>query len=128
MKYFCVFLVWAISAGLSRYENEIAPIPSARTAAYKESREYIARDAAAHTECKSAMLDNAPDIAAYYGYADMPLYSPEGNFDVLYVLNDIFRLDEPDMYEELYRHNLDDNNILKIRVNNDTVVFKKYLR
>jgi hypothetical protein len=31
------------------------------------------------------------------------------------------------MYEELARHNLDEDNILKIRVNDKTVVFKKIL-
>jgi hypothetical protein len=58
----------------------------------------------------------------------MPRYSPEGRFDVLYVFNNIFIMHEPDMYEELLRHNLDDKNILKIRVNDETVIFKKYLR
>jgi hypothetical protein len=130
LKIFCVFLVWAFSSALSetKHDGGSASIPGNGTEAYRESREYIARDAAAHPECKSAMLDNAPDIAAYYGYADMPAYSPEAGFDVLYVLNNIFFIHEPDMYEELARHNIDDNNILKIRVNNETVVFKKILR
>jgi hypothetical protein len=131
LKIFCVFLVWAFSSALSETTHDgggSASIPGGGTEAYKESREYIDRDAAAHPECKSAMLDNAPDIAAYYGYTDMPAYSPETGFDVLYVLNNIFLIHEPDMYEELARHNLDDSNILKIRVNSETVVFKKILK
>ncbi|MDR3355643.1 MAG: hypothetical protein LBO04_00435 [Spirochaetaceae bacterium] len=105
-----------------------ASIPGGGTEAYKEAREYIAKDAASHPEYKSAMLDNAPDIAAYYGYPDMPLYSPQGGFDILYVFNSIFIMHEPDMYEELLRHKLDDANILKVRVNDETVVYKKYLK
>ncbi|MDR2097846.1 MAG: glycosyltransferase family 39 protein [Spirochaetaceae bacterium] len=130
LKYFCVFLVWAFSSALSEMRHDgggSASIPGGGTEAYKEAREYIAKDAAAHPEYKAAMLDNAPDIAAYYGYPDMPLYSPQGGFDILYVFNSIFIMHEPDMYEELLRHNIDDSNILKIRVNDETVIYKKYL-
>jgi hypothetical protein len=130
LKIFCVFLIWALTSALSetKHNGGSASIPGNGSAAYKESRDYIARDAAAHAGLKSAMLDNAPQIAAYYGYNDLPLYSPEGQFDVLYVLNGIFNMHEPDMYEELIKHDLDDDDLLKIRINEEKVVFKKYLR
>jgi hypothetical protein len=70
------------------------------------------------------MLDNAPAIAAYYGYDDIPAYSVGEPCDVIYVLNSIFFSEESDMYEALAEHNLAGTNLLKIRVNHETLVFK----
>jgi hypothetical protein len=70
------------------------------------------------------MLDNAPVIAAYYGYDDIPAYSADEPCDVIYVLNSIFVFGESFMYEALQKHNLADTNVLKIQVDHETLVFK----
>jgi hypothetical protein len=134
LKYFCALFIWTFSSALSEagYSFGSDSIHGDKTEAYKEAREYIALDSAAHSECRSAMLDNSPDIAVYYGYTNLPSYPPPpqvaaSDFDVLYVLNDIYHIHEMEMYDELNMHNIDDYNLLKICVNNDTVVFKKYL-
>jgi hypothetical protein len=72
------------------------------------------------------MLDNAPANAAYYGFDAIPAYSP-GDTGILYVFNNIFFMHENEMYDELSAQGLSDSNMLKIRVNDDTVVFKKFL-
>jgi 4-amino-4-deoxy-L-arabinose transferase-like glycosyltransferase len=126
LKMLCVFLVWTFSLCLyeTPHDGGSASIPGNGTEAYREARGYIALDAASHPRKKSAMLDNAPEIAAYYGYEDIPAYSADESWDVLYVLNSIFNIHEPDMYEALREYNIDDANLLKIRVNSDTLVFK----
>jgi hypothetical protein len=126
LRMLCVFLVWAFSVCLYETQNNggSASIPGDGTKAYKEARGYIAHDAASHPEKRSAMLDNAPAIAAYYGYDDIPAYSAEEPCDVIYVLNSIFVFGESDMYEALREHNLAGTNVLKIRVDHETLVFK----
>jgi hypothetical protein len=126
LRILCIFLVWTFSVCLYETHNNggSASIPSDGTRAYKEARGYIAYDAASHPQKKSVMLDNAPAIATYYGYSDLPAYSAEEPCDVIYVLNNIFFSSESDMYEALREHNLADANLLKIRVNHETVVFK----
>ena len=78
LKYFCALFIWTFSGALSEsgYSFGSDSLHGDKTEAYKEAREYIARDAAAHPEYRSAMLDNAPDIAAYYGYTDILDYPP----------------------------------------------------
>jgi hypothetical protein len=127
IKYFCIFIVWAFALGLyeTTHDGGIASIPGNGTESYKEARAFIAADSAAHPQKKSAMLDNAPEVAKYYDYDDMPHWTKEGGFDVMYVFNDIFYMHEYDMYDTLANHGFDDK-ILKIRINDDTFVFKKY--
>jgi hypothetical protein len=126
-KYFCIFIVWAFAVSLYEtvHDGGNASIPGDGTEAYKEARAYIAADSAAHPEKKSAMLDNATQIAKYYGYSDIPQWTQDGGYDVMYVFNNIFFMHEYDMYDTVAEHGFD-NAILKIRVNHDTVVFKKY--
>jgi hypothetical protein len=129
LKLLYIFLIW--SCGICLYETRhnggSASIPGNGTEAYKEAREYIARDAAAHREHRAAMLDSAPAIAAYYGFEEIPAYSPEKSFDVLYVLNNIFFIHEADMYEALQKQGIADTHLLKIRVDDDELVFKKIM-
>jgi hypothetical protein len=125
-RMFCVFLVWAFSLCLYETKNTggSASIPGNGTNPYKEARGYIALDAASHPQKKSVMLDNAPEIAAYYGYDDIPAYSADEPCDVIYVLNNIFFQFESDMYDALRKHKLPDTNVMKIRVDDETVIFK----
>jgi hypothetical protein len=125
IKYFCVFIVWAFALCLyeTTHDGGNASIPGNGTEAYKEARAYIAADSAAHTQQKSAMLDNAHEIAKYYGYDYITRWTKDGGFDCLYVFNNIFFMHEDDMYDTLAKHGLDDK-ILKIRINDDTFVFK----
>jgi hypothetical protein len=126
LRMVCVFLVWAFSVCLYETQNNggSASIPGDGTKAYKEARGYIALDAASHPEKRAAMLDNAPAIAAYYGYDDIPAYSAKELCDVVYILNSIFVFGESDMYKALREHNLADTKVLKIRVDHETLVFK----
>jgi hypothetical protein len=128
-KYFCIFLIWAFSANLyeTKHDGGSASIPGNGTEAYKEARAYIAADTAAHPDIKSAMSDNAPEIAAYYGYENLPAYTPDGEFAVVYFLGDIFYIHESDMYNKLHEYGLNDNNLLKIHVNDTELVFKKIM-
>jgi hypothetical protein len=119
LKAFSLLLVWSTIIAL--YEAT----PGGDFAYYRESRAYIAGDAAAHPENNSAMLDNAPQNAHYYGYSDIPVYTPEEKIDVLYIFNNMFMMQESNMYDVLGYYGLDDTNMLKIRVNDELVVFKK---
>jgi len=115
--------------------NEITPdIPGGGIEGYKEARAYIASDAASHPEQKAAMLNNAPANAAYYGYPNLPSYAENTQADVLYVLNDIFNIHEINMYDELRKHNINEEDMLKIyfdfkyRLGDGNVIFKYYLK
>jgi uncharacterized membrane protein len=123
LKFLTIFLVWAVSIAL--YSGKPG-IPGGGYEYYRESRTYIAADAAAHPENRSAMLNNAPQNAHYYGFADMPEYSPDDPPDVLYVFNTIFNMHEQDMYRELDMYGLDDTNMLKIYPSDSIVIFKKH--
>ncbi|MDR2468574.1 MAG: glycosyltransferase family 39 protein [Spirochaetaceae bacterium] len=126
-----ILLVCVAAAGLHRI---IPDIPSHGIEGYKEARAYIAADAAAHPERKAALLEDTSSIAAYYGYKNLPVYSAQGGgqYDVLYVLNDMFKMHEFEMYENIRKHRLDPDNMLKVRFDYDYprgdggMVFKKY--
>jgi hypothetical protein len=122
-------LVYMFAVGL----NGIIPdIPSGGVEGYKEARAYIAKDAAAHPERKAVMLENAPQNAAYYGFEDLPAYSADESYDVLYGLNDIFHLHEMEMYEKMNREHINADNMLKIYFDykyprgDGGMIFKKY--
>jgi hypothetical protein len=129
---------WAFAAPLLVYMfvvglNGIRPdIPGGGVEGYKQARAYIAADAAAHPDRKSVMLENAPQNAAYYGFASLPAYSAGESYDVLYVLNDMFYLHEMQMYDKMYAENLDADNMLKIYFDYEypqgdgRTIFKKY--
>jgi hypothetical protein len=129
---------WAFAAPLLVYMfvvglNGIRPdIPGGGVEGYKQGRAYIAADAAAHPDRKSVMLENAPQNAAYYGFDVLPAYSAQESWDVLYVLNDIFRMHEMEMYDKMYAEHLDPDNMLKIYFTDEYsrgdggIIFKKY--
>jgi hypothetical protein len=121
LKFLSLFLVWAISSAI------YSGIPAGGTGYYRESYAYIAADIAAHPGQKSAVLNNTPQIAHYYGSSDLQPYSPENPPDVLYVLKDLFSAQEATMYDELAKHGFDDTNMLKIYPNDKIVIFKKLL-
>jgi len=130
-RFIMPLLVYMFVVGL----NGITPdIPSGGIEGYKEARAYIAADAAAHPERKAAMLDNASANAAYYGYPNLPSYAENTQADVLYVLNDIFYIHEINMYEELRKHNINEEDMLKIYFDykyprgDGNVIFKYYLK
>ena len=101
--------------------------------AFKECTAYIARDSSAHPSLKSATFDgkahgNYSGYPEYYGYGALPVYSAEGGFDVLYLPHIPFGIHEDIKYNDMARYGIDYANLLKIHVNDDTVVYKKYLR
>jgi hypothetical protein len=108
-------------------------IPGRGTEGYKEARAYIAADAAAHPERKAAMLDNAPDNAAYYRYQNLPSFTENTHADVIYVYNNIFKMHEMEMYDEVKKYGLGDH-MLKIIFCDNTprgdgnIIFKYILR
>jgi len=130
-RFIMPLLVYMFIVGL----NGITPdIPSGGIEGYKEARAFIAADAAAHPERRAAMLDNAPANAAYYGYPNLPSYAENTQADVLYVLNDIFNIHEINMYDELRKHNINEEDMLKIYFDykypraDGNVIFKYYLK
>jgi hypothetical protein len=124
-----ILLAYMVVAGLHRI---IPDIPSGGTEGYKEARAYIAEDTAAHPERKAALLEDTSSIAAYYGYENMPVYRAGEQYDVIYVLNNIFHMHEIEMYKNIRDHKMDADNMLKIRFDYDYprgdggVIFKKY--
>ncbi|MCL2272777.1 MAG: glycosyltransferase family 39 protein [Treponema sp.] len=129
--YLTVLLIYIFTVSF----NGIMPdIPGRGIEGYKEARAYIAEDSAANPGKNSVMLNNAPANAAYYGYPNLPAYSENPDADVLYILNDIFYINENDMYNELQKNNIDCNNMLKIYFDikyprgDGNVVFKIYLK
>ncbi|MCL2129083.1 MAG: glycosyltransferase family 39 protein [Treponema sp.] len=122
IQYVAVFLVWAISLALYIGKARIDQ------SNYQIARAYIAADAAAHPDKKSCMLDNAPANAAYYGFEDLPLYSPYADYDVLYVYNDIFSMSEEDQLLTIKDNNLNIKEMLVIYLDDETAIYKKYLR
>jgi hypothetical protein len=131
LRFVLPLLVYAFTVGLYGLR---ADIPGGGAEAYREARAYIAADAAAHPERKTAMLDNAPQNALYYGFPVIPQYSDVMPVDVLYVYNDIFMMHEMDMYDMLRAYNLDDAELLKIQFDYEYprgdggVIFKKYFQ
>jgi hypothetical protein len=129
---------WAFAAPLLFYMfavglHGIRPdIPGGGVEGYKQARAYIAADAAAHPDRQTVMLENAPQNAAYYGFDVLPGYSARESWDVLYVLNDIFRQHEAEMYEKMKEANLDADSMLKLYFEYEYpqgdggMIFKKY--
>ncbi|MHC6201684.1 glycosyltransferase family 39 protein [Breznakiellaceae bacterium SP9] len=117
-------LVLLLSNGI--YESQADISGGAGYAYYRESRRYITLDAQAHPTQKAAMLDNAPHLAAYYHERDLPRYSPNERYDVIYVFNREFAMSEQQMYDELFKAGLDDSNMLKIIPAEEIVLFKLY--
>lgn len=124
-------LIYMIAVGLYGIKPDI---PSGGIEGYKEARSYIAADAAANPERKSVMLDNAPGNSGYYGYPQLPSYSQDTDADVLYVYNDIFRMHEIDMYDDLKNAGFELSGMLRVHFDykypraDGGVIFKKYLR
>jgi 4-amino-4-deoxy-L-arabinose transferase-like glycosyltransferase len=110
-RFITPLLVYMYVIGL----NGIIPdIPSGGTEGYKQARAYIAADAEAHPGKKAVMLDNAPLNAAYYGFPNLPSFAQNAQADIIYIYNDIFRMHEMEMYDELKTLNPDDGRMLKI--------------
>jgi 4-amino-4-deoxy-L-arabinose transferase-like glycosyltransferase len=101
--------------------------------AFKECNEYIARDSAAHPGLKSAtfggtVYGNYSGYPEYYGYNALPVYSAENGFDVLYLPHVPSDIHEDRKKVTMIQHGIDYSNLLKIHVNDETVVYKKYLK
>ncbi|WP_162502457.1 glycosyltransferase family 39 protein [Treponema endosymbiont of Eucomonympha sp.] len=92
---------------------------------YREGRAYIAADAEAHPYLKSVMLDNGILYSDLYGFNRLPNYTDNPAADILYVLNNPFRISEWEMYRELSTADIDTMNMLKIRINDNRIIFKK---
>jgi uncharacterized membrane protein len=131
LRYLTPLLVYMFAVAL----NGIIPdIPSGGTEGYREARAYIAADTAAHTDQRAALLIDTSENAKYYGYAALPVYSPDSTFDVLYVYNDIFHMHEMEMYDTMRDKHISDSNILKVYFDynypreDGGMIIKKYLR
>jgi hypothetical protein len=92
----------------------------------KEANFFITADAASHKNIKSAYIERYYDYPGYYKYYGIPKYGEEiSSVDVVYI--NPFRFVETQMYSHLDQYNLDKENILKIRINDSKIIFKKYL-
>jgi hypothetical protein len=91
---------------------------------YRESRRFITLDTQARPDKKSAMLDNAPRLAAYYHEPEIPEFSPDLQYDLIYVFNQPPNMRESSMYNALDDAALDDSNMVKIIPNEKIVIFK----
>jgi hypothetical protein len=119
---------------------------------YKESQAYIIRDAKTNAERESAELfylwhnkedkfvmryeynDNEKKsllqysyYADFYGYNQLPYYTPNNQYAILYV-NPLHFATESDMYQEMARRGISDENTVRIKVNESKTILKKYLR
>jgi hypothetical protein len=93
----------------------------------KEAWQYISADAARHSELSAAVTDRRGGREGYYKYQNIPIYSGEKNIDILYISP--VHYVEQEMYDmELKRFGLDGERIIKIRINRDKAVMKKFLR
>ncbi|MDR2795565.1 MAG: glycosyltransferase family 39 protein [Spirochaetaceae bacterium] len=122
---FCAFLFC-----VSYYQGMLGGIDNG---AFKECTDYIARDSAAHPGMKSATFDgtahgNYSGYPEYYGHDALPVYSAEGGFDVLYLPHIPFGIHEDVKYNDMTHRGIDYANLLKIHVNDEIVVYKKYLK
>jgi len=95
---------------------------------YHESLAYISRDAEAHPQIRSVETGISPfmavEMAHFYGYKQLPLYVNEENYDVLY-FNPLHRSKES-IYSEIVGLGISPENVLQIRINNSSSVFKIY--
>jgi 4-amino-4-deoxy-L-arabinose transferase-like glycosyltransferase len=115
------FLVFLIILGL----YEMSPGGDAPDY-YKESRTWISADAAAHPQVKSAMLDNCENYAEYYGLSQLPTYTKNSGYEVLYILDEPLAMTEWQMYDRLRRAEIPAENLLKIWINDEKLIFKIY--
>jgi hypothetical protein len=139
----CVFIY---SVMLTGYEAN----PGGEIDVYKESHAYIIRDSDAHTQKNNLELfylsrntEDAPKVqheytdkekqallrysyfADFYEHNQLPYYTPDIQYDVLYVNPTHFGF-ESDMYKQMARYGIDDKNIVRIRVNDKKTIVKKY--
>jgi uncharacterized membrane protein len=131
IKYLTPLLIYMIIVGLYGIKPDI---PSGGIEGYREARSYIAADAAVNPERRAVMLDNAPGNSEYYGFLRLPSYSQDTDADVLYIYNDIFRMHEIDMYDDVRNADIDLSGMLRVYFDykypraDGGVIFKKYLR
>jgi hypothetical protein len=93
----------------------------------KEAWQYISADAARHGELSAAVTDRRGGREGYYKYRNIPIYSGEKDIDILYISP--VHYVEQEMYDmELKSFGLDGERIIKIRINRDKAVMKKFLR
>jgi hypothetical protein len=64
-------------------------------------------------------------FADFYEHNQLPYYTPDIQYDVLYVNPTHFSF-ESDMYKQMARYGIDDKNIVRIRVNDKKTIVKKY--
>jgi hypothetical protein len=111
---------------LTGYES----LPGGWTDVYQESQAYIVRDANAHSEKHSLEFlpgkEGAFNMQAdFYGYTQLPYYTPNTQYDVLYIYP-YYLGDEENMREQMAGHGIDDENMIKIRVNDSRTILKIY--
>ncbi|MCL1813837.1 MAG: glycosyltransferase family 39 protein [Treponema sp.] len=92
---------------------------------YQEAQAYISHDAESHPEVSGASLPFWVDGASFYGYKNLPLYTSDDTYNVLYI-NPIHG-SESEMHSIIVGLGIDPEKILRIRVNDSRSVYKIYL-
>jgi hypothetical protein len=91
----------------------------------KEAATYTDSEISSNKNIKVAVLGLTPDMLDFYNTKNIPAYSEDKHFDVLYVIPLHATIDR--MYTMLDEHGFSRENILKIHVNDQKTVFKKFL-
>jgi 4-amino-4-deoxy-L-arabinose transferase-like glycosyltransferase len=98
----------------------------------KEVLEYINAELSKHRDVNAAVLsdyyidpESASDMLDFYNTKNIPAYTEDKHFDVLYVIPLHATIDR--MYNMLDERGFSRENILKIHVNDQKTVFKKIL-
>jgi hypothetical protein len=63
--------------------------------------------------------------ADFYGYSQLPYYTPDMPYDVLYI-NSCYFGNEENMYKQIAGYGVDTENTVKIRVNDTRTILKRY--
>jgi 4-amino-4-deoxy-L-arabinose transferase-like glycosyltransferase len=98
--------------------------------AYQESQAYIIRDAGTHREKRSFEFlpgkEGASNIQAdFYGYSQLPYYTPNTQYDVLYI-NPYYFDDEENTRKQMAEYGIDYENTVKIWVSDSRTILKIY--
>jgi uncharacterized membrane protein len=117
-KFVIPFVFWMLLSCL--YDSQGA----GKTCSFKEELAFIAKDIQNSKDYRCALLSEQDVFSAgLYNYT-IPLYTKNTWYDVLYLPNDPLKMGENDIIDQLNLYKIKYSNILKIRVNDERVVYK----
>jgi hypothetical protein len=90
---------------------------------YKEAQHYIEADIRAHEAYVPSEWNNR--LPCFYGFQNIPPYEPHKGYTMLY-MNPLHK-NERQMDLQLEQFGLDARNMLKIKINRDKYIYKKYI-